>query len=84
MPLGPTASRLLPYLNFTIATAALAFQTTVLYPWHHELDAEFKRLKEDQRRMLKELHDAKLERIAQVESKITLLDHKLRALTLKP
>ncbi|KAI0822728.1 hypothetical protein BC628DRAFT_1326304 [Trametes gibbosa] len=84
MPLGPTATRLLPYLNFTIATAALAFQTTVLYPWHHELDTEFKRLKEDQGRMLRELHNAKLERIAQVEAKITLLDQKLRGLTMKP
>ncbi|TRM65512.1 hypothetical protein BD626DRAFT_399355 [Schizophyllum amplum] len=78
MPLGPTARMLLPYMNFTIATAALCFQTTVLYPWHHELDSEFKRLKEEQTRMLKELHDAKLERIAQVEAKIIAIDQKLR------
>ncbi|KAI5895300.1 hypothetical protein GGG16DRAFT_125142 [Schizophyllum commune] len=84
MPLGPTAHKLLPYLNFTIATAALCFQTTVLYPWHHELDSEFKRLKEEQTRMLKELHDAKLERIAQVEAKIIQIDHKLRGIGVRP
>ena len=84
MPLGPTAHKLLPDLNFTIATAALCFQTTVLYPWHHELDSEFKRLKEEQTRMLKELHDAKLERIAQVEAKIIQIDHKLRGIGVRP
>jgi hypothetical protein len=30
--------------NFSIATSALAFQVFVLYPWHHQLDTDFKHL----------------------------------------
>lgn len=70
MVLGPTARRILPYLNFTIATAALAFQTTVLYPWHHELDAAFHRLKEEQTSMMKQFHEIKLKRIEELEKKV--------------
>jgi hypothetical protein len=33
--------RLLPYVNFAIASVALAFQVGVLLPWHHELDKKF-------------------------------------------
>ncbi|KAI0739325.1 hypothetical protein BC629DRAFT_298578, partial [Irpex lacteus] len=36
--------------------------TTVLYPWHHQLDEEFKKMKVEQARMLKELHDAKIQK----------------------
>jgi hypothetical protein len=38
----------LPKINFVIALTALGFQTMMLYPWHHELDREFKLLKADQ------------------------------------
>jgi hypothetical protein len=41
MVLGPTSRLWLPYINLAIGSSALAFQTTVLYPWHHELDAAF-------------------------------------------
>ncbi|KAI0695728.1 hypothetical protein BC835DRAFT_1272921 [Cytidiella melzeri] len=78
MVLGPRARTLLPYLNFAIATAALGFQTTVLYPWHHQLDDEFKRLKIEQARMLKELHDAKLQKFAQVEARVIAIEQKLK------
>ncbi|KAI3602843.1 hypothetical protein WG66_011189 [Moniliophthora roreri] len=70
MVLGPTARKILPYLNFTIASAALAFQTTVLYPWHHELDAAFHKLKNEQATMLKEFHEVKLKRIEELEGKV--------------
>jgi hypothetical protein len=49
-------TRYLPITSFIVGSTALIFQTTVLYPWHHELDAEFKKLKE-----LKEHQDQKLE-----------------------
>jgi hypothetical protein len=49
-------SRYLPIITFVVGTSALVFQTMVLYPWHNELDAEFKRLK-----VLKETQDVKLE-----------------------
>jgi BMFP domain-containing protein YqiC len=37
--------RYLPIISFTIGTTALIFQTTVLYPWHNELDKDFHELK---------------------------------------
>jgi len=46
----------LPVISFVVGSSALIFQTTVLYPWHNELDAEFKRIKE-----VKEQQDRKLE-----------------------
>lgn len=49
-------NRWLPITSFAVGSSALLFQTTVLYPWHNELDTEFKRLKE-----LKEQQDRKLE-----------------------
>jgi hypothetical protein len=38
-------SRYLPITSFVISMSALVFQTTVLFPWHHKLDADFKNLK---------------------------------------
>ncbi|KAF8954997.1 hypothetical protein BDZ97DRAFT_1861980 [Flammula alnicola] len=70
MALGPAAAKFLPYLNFTIATAALAFQTTVLYPWHHELDDAFQKMKEEQARMLREFHELKIKRLDELERKV--------------
>lgn len=37
-------AKYLPITSFMISMTALMFQLIVLYPWHHELDAEFKRL----------------------------------------
>lgn len=39
-----------------VGSSALSFQIFVLYPWHNELDTEFKKLKEQ-----KEQQDQKLE-----------------------
>lgn len=38
--------RYLPAISFIIGLTALTFQTTVLYPWHNDLDREFRELKE--------------------------------------
>ncbi|KAF7327072.1 Mitochondrial phosphate carrier protein [Mycena kentingensis (nom. inval.)] len=70
MPLGPRMRALLPYINFSVATAALAFQTTVLYPWHHELDEAFRELRAEQARVLRDYHELKLERLQRLEAKI--------------
>jgi len=84
MVFGPKPRLFLPYLNFTITTVALVFQTTVLYPWHHELDAEFRLMKKEfgqvrdefnsvkaeQRETLREFHEVKLRRIDQLEEKL--------------
>ncbi|KAJ5789029.1 uncharacterized protein N7518_006040 [Penicillium psychrosexuale] len=48
-------------INFGVASSALAFQVFVLYPWHHELDDQFKLLKYEHRRVLEQhklLHQA--------------------------
>jgi len=48
-------SRYLPIAGMVVGTSALIFQLTVLFPWHHELDADFKKLK-----AVKEHHDEKM------------------------
>ena len=55
-------SRYLPITSFCVSTTALIFQLTVLYPWHHELDAEFKRLKH-----VKDLQEERLEHYNQLK-----------------
>ncbi|WWC60728.1 uncharacterized protein I303_103304 [Kwoniella dejecticola CBS 10117] len=51
--------RALPYVNFIVASSALLFQTTVLYPWHHILSDDFEKLKAEQARQLEEHHREK-------------------------
>ena len=34
----PKVASTLPLINFAISSTALAFQMTVLYPWHKEID----------------------------------------------
>ena len=41
---------------FTRGTSALSFQVFVLYPWHEQLDEEFKELRKEHRRLLDETH----------------------------
>ncbi|KAF2091735.1 hypothetical protein K490DRAFT_2189, partial [Saccharata proteae CBS 121410] len=57
----------LPYLNFSVAVTALGFQTTVLYPWHHELDAAFQELKREHVTQLQIYHEVKLKRLEELE-----------------
>lgn len=52
--------------NFLIASTALAFQVGVLYPWHHELDAEFKELKKEYRELLAEQRTEREERLKEL------------------
>lgn len=42
--------------NFVIGTSALSFQVFVLYPWHEQLDEEFKELRKEHMRLLDETH----------------------------
>lgn len=69
-------SRILPLLSFTIGSTALLFQVGVLYPWHHELDKEFRelknlKLKEDFE--MRNLNVATLASINALESKVDLI-----------
>ncbi|OBZ69912.1 hypothetical protein A0H81_10217 [Grifola frondosa] len=63
----PLIRHYLPYVNLAIASAALAFQTTMLYPWHEELDASFRKLKEEQARQLRDYHEMKVRRLEVLE-----------------
>lgn len=70
----PIIRHYLPYVNLTIATAALAFQTTVLYPWHHELDDAFRKLKAEQARQLQDYHDMKIRHLEELKKIVTTLN----------
>jgi len=59
-------TRYLPIISFLIGSSALTFQVMVLYPWHKELDTEFKRLKdlkEKQNRRLEDYNSKKMDKI---------------------
>jgi hypothetical protein len=62
--------RYLPVFNFVVASSALAFQITVLYPWHNELDREFHVLKRSHEKKLKEFHILKVQQMSEMEGKI--------------
>jgi hypothetical protein len=49
------STKLLPACIFTIGCSALAFQTTILHPFHEQLDVEFHQIRD------LELQDNKLE-----------------------
>jgi hypothetical protein len=69
----PFFKRYLPIISFVIGVSALSFQTLVLYPWHNQLDDEFKSLKQlksAQDQDLKNYNSQKLGRIVDLESKI--------------
>lgn len=42
--------------NFVIGSSALCFQIFVLYPWHEQLDEEFKELRKEHARLLEDTH----------------------------
>ena len=42
------------------------------------LDDEFKKLKTEQARMLKDLHDAKIQKFSEVEARVIVIEQKLR------
>ncbi|KAL4936173.1 hypothetical protein BDV06DRAFT_112113 [Aspergillus oleicola] len=48
----PLITRGISLVNFMVASSALAFQVFVLYPWHNQLDDEFKALKREHLRVL--------------------------------
>ncbi|KAI5221482.1 hypothetical protein E4T46_05163 [Aureobasidium subglaciale] len=74
MVLGPVARLWLPYLNFTVAISALGFQTAVLYPWHHELDKEFKILKHEHREQLHLHQQITLKKLEDLERRIVVAE----------
>jgi hypothetical protein len=65
--------RKLSIINFIIGSSALTFQITVLYPWHAQLDREFKELREKHEKTLNEFHNVKVSKMNNIESKIAQL-----------
>lgn len=74
MVLGPFVRKVLPYINFVVASSALAFQYFVLYPWHKELDNDFQKMKEDQHVTLEDYHLRKIKRLEEIEKNILHLE----------
>ncbi|KAJ3057789.1 hypothetical protein HDU99_007130, partial [Rhizoclosmatium hyalinum] len=66
----PTVRRFLPYVTFVVGISALTFQMTVLYPWHHQLERDFKHLEEVQRRTEEEHFEKKMARISKLEGRL--------------
>ncbi|KAJ5326277.1 uncharacterized protein N7506_009379 [Penicillium brevicompactum] len=56
--------------NFVIASSAFCFQVCVLYPWHHRLDEEFRQLKEEHLRLLKEGESDRLRELRSIRCNI--------------
>jgi hypothetical protein len=65
-----TWARALPYVNLAIASSALTFQVTVLYPWHEKLEADFKALQSSHEEQLRRFHALKLERLDKHEEQL--------------
>jgi len=60
--------------NFFIATTALGFQVFVLYPWHKQLDDDFKELREESLRILKRRDEAHLAELLEIKELIRRSD----------
>ena len=67
-------NKILPYINFAVATTALAFQITILYPWHIQLEHDFIELRREQILNLSQFHELKVQKLVEIEE--TLLDVK--------
>jgi hypothetical protein len=49
-----TLWKFLPVANLVVGCSALTFQTTVLYPWHIQIDEDFEKLKDSQEKKLEQ------------------------------
>lgn len=58
----------LPIASLIIGSSALAFQMLVLYPWHHELDKEFRKLKKQKLERDEHLNAFNNEKIIQINN----------------
>ncbi|EHY60564.1 hypothetical protein ABEF95_010389 [Exophiala dermatitidis] len=63
----PLIARRFSITNFMIATSALAFQVFVLYPWHNKLDEDFKELKEENLKLMKEIENKRLLELKEIK-----------------
>eukprot|EP00611_Tribonema_gayanum_P006946 TRINITY_DN1627_c4_g1_i1.p4 TRINITY_DN1627_c4_g1~~TRINITY_DN1627_c4_g1_i1.p4 ORF type:complete len:105 (-),score=22.24 TRINITY_DN1627_c4_g1_i1:300-614(-) len=66
----------LPYFNFVVAGGALVFQTTVLYPWHIELERDFMQFKTDQHNRMEHRSNQNGKKFAHIEHTLSNIAHK--------
>jgi hypothetical protein len=50
---------------------------TVLFPWHHQLDDDFKKLEKKQLQELEKFHEVKYNKLEKIESDISKILHLL-------
>ena len=62
--------------NFVIASSAFCFQVCVLYPWHHKLEDEFKRLKAEHLQLLQEGEENRLRELRSIREHLGLSNTK--------
>ena len=70
----PIIQKFLPIFNFFIASTALGFQVTVLYPWHNQLEKDFNGLQHQQETKLHEYHMLKMRNIKNIETYLSKLN----------
>jgi hypothetical protein len=64
--------------NFFIGGSALAFQIFILYPWHEQLQEDFKKMQAENIRTLKETEQARLEELSAIKHQLSLLQARKR------
>lgn len=62
--------------NFAIGTSALCFQIFVLYPWHQQLDDDFKELKKEHLRVLHGGEKARMAELKEIREGLSILNKK--------
>ncbi len=70
----PIIQKILPVFNFVIASTALGFQVTVLYPWHNQLEKDFSGLQHQQETKLHEYHELRMQNIKNIETYLCKLN----------
>ncbi|WVR05500.1 hypothetical protein IAU60_002518 [Kwoniella sp. DSM 27419] len=68
--------RVLPVINFALATGSIGIQLGLLLPWHDTLSEEIKVLKAEQTRQMAEYHHEK-------RLLLSALDNKVHDLTMR-
>lgn len=59
--------------NFAIGTSALCFQIFVLYPWHQQLDDDFKALQKEHLRVLHGGEKARMAELKEIREGLSIL-----------
>ncbi|KAJ3030231.1 UNVERIFIED_CONTAM: S-adenosyl-L-methionine-dependent tRNA 4-demethylwyosine synthase [Siphonaria sp. JEL0065] len=75
--MNPVLRQWLPYVTLAVGVSALTFQATVLYPWHHLLEDEFKQMEATQLKRQEEQYQQKMDRLSRIEERLESVLDKL-------